>query len=143
MSVRALPGRTTVDEGFITLSRRYKAWRMVRRRPIDTIGAGVILLVIVLAITADIVAPFNFAAQDFASRLQPMSPAHWFGTDSLGRDVFSRIIFGARTSMMASSAGVLISGTIGGLMGLSSGFIGGKYDLILQRVTDSIHSVPL
>ena len=144
MSVRALPGRAeTVSDGVIHLTRKARTVRLVRRRPIETLGLLIILSVVFMALFADLIAPAGFAAQDFASRLMGPSGAHFFGTDSLGRDVFSRIIYGARTSMMASSAGVLISGTLGGVFGVSSGFIGGKFDLTLQRITDSIHSVPL
>jgi len=144
MSVRALPARPeTVAGGVPQLSRKYRAWRLVKRRPIETVGLLIILNVVFMAIFADVIAPAHYAAQDFVVRLQGPSTAHFFGTDSLGRDAFSRVVYGARTSMMASSAGVLISGTLGGLLGLTSGFVGGKFDLTLQRITDSIHSVPL
>src|SRR5438046_2333270 len=113
MSVRSIP--TTfegIEQGPKQLSRRYRAMRLVRRRPIEAAGAAMILVVVGAAITANIVAPYGFAEQDFASRLLAPSSAHFFGTDSLGRDVFSRIIYGARTSMMASTSGVIISGLL-------------------------------
>ena len=144
MSVRALPGRAeTISDGVIRRTRAQRVLRQVKRRPIETAGLLVILGVVFMAVFADVIAPSNYAAQDFASRLQPMSAQHFFGTDSLGRDVFSRIIYGARTSMMASTMGVLISGLIGGLLGITSGYAGGWFDLLEQRVTDSIRSVPL
>lgn len=144
MSVQAAP----VDASAASTlpAQRSFAWRFmrqVRRRPIESAGGIVILSVIIFAAGAGFIAPYDYAAQDFAARLQGPSWAHFFGTDSLGRDVFSRVVYGARTSILASTSGVLLSGVVGGLLGVSSGFLGGKFDLVLQRVTDGIHSIPL
>jgi peptide/nickel transport system permease protein len=143
MSVQAAPAGAISTSG---PERRSFAWRFarqVRRRPIESIGGVIVVGVILLALFAGIVAPYDYAAQDFAVRLEGPSASHLFGTDSLGRDVFSRVVYGARTSMLASTSGVILSGILGGFLGVSSGFFGGKYDLVLQRVTDGIHSIPL
>lgn len=144
MSVEAAPVGASIPS---SLPAPRSGWsrfmRQVRRRPIESVGGFVLVVVVLTAFAAGVVAPFGYAEQNFASRLEGPGGAHLFGTDSLGRDVFSRIVYGARTSMMASTSGVLISGLLGALLGVSSGFFGGKFDLVLQRVTDGIHSVPL
>ncbi|MSQ31478.1 MAG: ABC transporter permease [Dehalococcoidia bacterium] len=129
-----LPGRKTRSE---------RIWRLIRRRPVDAIGAVFVLFTIFTAIFADAMAPTGYAEQDFASRLMAPSAAHWFGTDSLGRDVLSRIIYGARTSMVASTIAVVVSGVLGGVLGVTSGFFGGRFDLVVQRICDSFDTVPL
>jgi peptide/nickel transport system permease protein len=143
MSVQAAPAGVIPSDVPAQRSRSARFLRQVRRRPIEAAGGVVILLVVGLAFGAGFIAPYDYAAQDFGVRLEGPSMAHFFGTDSLGRDVFSRIIYGARTSMLASTSGVLLSGVLGALLGVSSGFIGGKYDLTLQRITDGVHSIPL
>ncbi|MEX2445766.1 MAG: ABC transporter permease [Dehalococcoidia bacterium] len=142
MSVRALPTTGEIDQGPRALSRRYRLTRLIRRRPIEAVGVVIIMVVIACALFADAIAPFGYADQNFASRLEGPSAAHPFGTDSLGRDTFSRIIHGARTSMLASTTGVIISAMIGAALGMSSGYFGGKYDLVLQRLTDSFQTIP-
>ena len=129
-----LPGRTTRSERIL---------RLIRRRPLDAIGAVFVVATVFTAIFADLISPFGYAEQEFSVRLMGPSTAHWLGTDSLGRDVFSRIIYGARTSMVASTVATIVSGIIGGFLGVTSGFIGGKYDLIVQRICDSFHTIPL
>lgn len=143
MSVQAAPAGAISSSLPAQRSFASRFLRQARRRPIESAGGLVLLLVVVLALFAGFIAPFDYAAQDFGARLEGPSAAHFFGTDSLGRDVFSRIVWGARTSMLASTSGVFLSGVVGALLGVSSGFFGGKYDLVLQRVTDGIHSVPL
>jgi peptide/nickel transport system permease protein len=143
MSVQAAPAGAISVSLPAQRSRASRFLRQVRRRPIESIGGVILIVVVGLAMFAGYVAPFEYAAQDFGSRLQGPDATHFFGTDSLGRDVFSRIVYGARTSMLASTSGVFLSGVVGALLGVSSGFFGGKYDLVLQRVTDGIHSIPL
>jgi len=143
MSVQAAPAGALSTSVPAQRSFAWRFARQVRRRPIESIGGFVVIGVVFLAVFAGSVAPYDYAAQDFGVRLEGPSTAHFFGTDSLGRDVFSRVVYGARTSMLASTSGVILSGILGAFLGVSSGFFGGKYDLVLQRVTDGIHSIPL
>ena len=144
MSVQATPVGAAIPSSVpAPRSRLSLIMRQVRRRPVETVGGVVLTIVVITAIGAGFIAPFGYAEQEFSARLLGPSGLHFFGTDSLGRDVFSRVVYGARTSMLASTSGVLISGLLGAMLGLSSGFFGGKFDLALQRVTDGIHSVPL
>ncbi len=114
----------------------------VRRRPIEAVGGVVVILVVITAFAAGMIAPYGFADLG-KERLAFPSGTHLFGTDSLGRDIFSRVVYGARTSILASTSGVVISAVLGTVIGVSSGFFGGKFDLVVQRITDGIHSIPL
>ena len=107
------------------------------------VSAGVILVVVVAAVLADQVAPFTYSQIDVPSRLQAPSVHHLFGTDDLGRDVFSRVVYGARISLVVGIAAVALGVVHGGVWGLLSAYVGGKVDMVIQRVMDAILSVPL
>ncbi len=106
-------------------------------------GAFLIVALIMIGLSAPWIAPRNPIHQDLLSRLQAPSPAHPFGTDDLGRDVFSRIIFGTRVSLTVGILAVLISVVIGTLIGLLSGYLGGWWDSILMRTVDILLSFPV
>jgi len=95
------------------------------------------------AVFAPLVAPYDPYKQDLNSTLQPSSAAHIFGTDSLGRDTFSRIIYGTRISFSVGIAAVAIAGTIGMLLGITAGVVGGIVDTIIMRLMDAMMSIPL
>lgn len=116
-----------------------------RDQPLGVISGVVVLLMILCAIFADWIAPFNPNTVQRSRDLSLASPSasHWFGTDHLGRDIFSRVIHGARISLIVATLTVVIS-TIGGtLVGSISGYFGGKVDMILQRIVDAIMSIPI
>lgn len=115
----------------------------VRTRPFEVVAWLVIAVVVVCAIGADVIAPWHYSEPDYTARLQSPNAEHWFGTDNLGRDAFSRVIYGARTSMVASSIAVLLSAIAGTSIGMLSGYIGGKFDIIVQRISDSLLPIPL
>jgi peptide/nickel transport system permease protein len=103
----------------------------------------VILLVIaVMAIFAPLIATHDINAQDLTTRLQPPSAAHFLGTDELGRDVFSRIVFGARITLYIAVLTALIVAPIGLLIGTTSGYLGGWVDIVLMRVVDIFLAFP-
>ena len=117
--------------------------RLSRQKPLGVVSAGVILVVVVAAVLADQVAPFTYSQIDVPSRLQAPSVHHLFGTDDLGRDVFSRVVYGARISLVVGIAAVALGVVHGGVWGLLSAYVGGKVDMVIQRVMDAILSVPL
>ena len=117
--------------------------RLSRQKPLGAISAVVILVVVVAAVLADQVAPFTYSQIDVPSRLQAPSVHHLFGTDDLGRDVFSRVVYGARISLIVGIAAVALGVVHGGAWGLLSAYVGGKVDMVIQRVTDAVLSVPL
>jgi peptide/nickel transport system permease protein len=106
-------------------------------------GLLVLLLLILAAVFAEVVAPYPFTDGDLARRLEPPTADHWFGTDELGRDVLSRVIFGARVSLQVGAVAVGISLVLGTLIGLVAGYRGGWVDAILMRTMDVLFSFPV
>jgi peptide/nickel transport system permease protein len=96
-----------------------------------------------LALLAEGVAPYGYDEADIFSRLKAPSGAHWLGTDNLGRDLLSRVIYGARVSMAVGFGGVVVGLLLGTAVGLVSGYFGGRLDLVLQRVVDAFMCFPL
>jgi len=125
-------------------SRCFEAARLfARRRPLGAIGAVIILIMIFAAGLADLISPYNPLETDYAAMLKGPSLAHWFGTDSFGRDIFSRIIYGSRTALWVGFAASSMGATFGALVGVTSAYFGGKTDLIVQRFMDLLLSFPL
>ena len=117
--------------------------RFARRRPLGAIGAVIIIAMLVAAATAGLIAPFDPLTADYAAMLQAPGASHWLGTDSYGRDVLSRIIYGSRTALWIGFALAFSAATLGAFIGLASAYFGGKTDLILQRLMDLLLSFPL
>lgn len=116
--------------------------RFVRSSPVGAIGALVWILLIVMAIFAPSLAPYDPQVADYAAIRQAPSAVHLLGTDDLGRDILSRIIFGARITLFVSISSVLIGDLLGFLWGIVSGYFGGSVDLLSQRVLDVLFSFP-
>ena len=116
--------------------------RRLLRRPSAAIGLAVIVAFVTIAIFAPFLAPFDPVATNFGAVRKAPSAAHWFGTDEIGRDVLSRVIFGARASLEAGVLSVLISLAIGVPTGLLAGYAGGKIDMLISRVTDAVLACP-
>jgi peptide/nickel transport system permease protein len=118
------------------------AWRRFRRSPGAIIGAIVVGVILLAAIFAPIVAPHDPLAQALGNQSQPPSAAHWFGTDKLGRDVFSRVVYGARTSIGIGFVAVGVAITAGTLIGLIAGYSGGRVDSALMGAMDVMLAFP-
>ncbi len=114
-----------------------------RRRPLGAVGAAVVLLNLLVAVGADVLAPFDPLSTDYGAMLAAPSQAHWLGTDAFGRDVLSRIVFGSRTAMLVGFACAFVGATVGTVIGVTSAYFGGKIDLLLQRVMDVFLAFPL
>ena len=119
-----------------------KLIRMCRQNHLAAISAAVIVIIILLAIFAPVIAPYGEAQQDLTARLQGPSAAHIFGTDELGRDVFSRILYGARVSLVVGIFPAIISLFIGIVLGLISGYFRGWIDYVIMRFADIMLSFP-
>lgn len=115
---------------------------MIRQNKLAAASAVLILLIILAAVFAPLVAPYDHLAQSLTDRLQTPSMAHWLGTDELGRDVLSRIIFGARISLTIGLVPTLISMAIGTVLGLCAGVYGGKVDFVIMRLADVMLAFP-
>jgi len=117
--------------------------RFVRQRPLGAVGAALIVLICVVGAGAAWIAPYDPLANDYGSMLAAPSAAHWLGTDAFGRDVLSRIIYGARTALTVGVGASCIGATLGSLIGLSSAYFGGRIDLLTQRVMDVFFAFPV
>ncbi|MBI4299670.1 MAG: ABC transporter permease [Chloroflexi bacterium] len=116
--------------------------RFARQKPLGAIAALVIFLLVLIAILGPLIAPFDPLEMHLRDRLLGPSGRYWFGTDDIGRDVLSRLIYGSRTSLFVGLMAVGMGTTFGTMMGILSGYFEGKVDLIIQRVADTIMSFP-
>jgi peptide/nickel transport system permease protein len=114
-----------------------------RRRPLGAAGAAVVLVLIVVAFSANLIAPYDPERVDFGAMLTRPSAAHWLGTDAFGRDVLSRLIYGSRTALLVGFGAAVIGATAGAVLGVGSAFFGGRVDLYLQRLMDIFIAFPL
>ena len=116
--------------------------RFVRRKPLGAIGALIVVALLIMAVFAERIAPHGYDDTIRGSRMKPPSAAHWLGTDNLSRDMWSRIVYGARVSVTVGFATVALAVTLATAIGVSSGYFGGAYDLVVQRVVDAWLSFP-
>jgi len=112
------------------------AVRLVKEKPLGTVGGGIVLVLLLVAVFADTLAPYGMNEQVLMDRVQPPSATHLLGTDNLGRDLLSRIIYGARISIYVGLGGSVLCTLVAAAIGLVSGFFGGKVDLVIQRFVD-------
>ena len=125
------------DSAWTTISR------FVRRKPLGAAGGFIMVVMVVTALFANVLQTHDPIATDAANTLAPPSAEHWLGSDHLGRDIYSRIVHGARVSLIVGLASTVLGSVLGGIIGLLSGYIGGKTDLIAQRVLDILQGLPL
>jgi peptide/nickel transport system permease protein len=145
MSVEALPHRPAIPTRQIAWVRGVSSNPIVtfiRRQPLGAAGAVVLILVLISAIFANFIAPYDPVLQDVPYRLRPPDESFWFGTDIYGRDVFSRIVFGVRISLYVGTVSVVIGTAAGLLLGITSGYLGGSFDLWVQRIMDAMMGFP-
>jgi peptide/nickel transport system permease protein len=114
-----------------------------RRRKLGAVSAAGILIVLAVAVLAPVIAPYNPVATDFGAMLTAPSAAHWLGTDTFGRDVLSRLIYGSQTALLVGFGASIFGATAGAILGVASAYFGGRIDLYLQRVMDIFLAFPL
>jgi peptide/nickel transport system permease protein len=119
-----------------------RAWRRLKRRKGAMVGLAIVVLFVLLAVFAPLVAPYDPIATSWSAVRKPPSWAHWLGTDEVGRDVLSRIIWGARASLSAGLVSVGIALGVGVPLGLLAGYAGGWIDGVLSRIVDAMLAVP-
>ncbi len=117
--------------------------RIVKEKPLGVIGGAIVLLLLFAGIFCDLLAPYGFNEMDVASRLEAPSPEHILGCDNLGRDLLSRVIYGARISMFVGFGATIIGVGLAVILGIICGYFGGKFDIIFQRFVDAWHSFPV
>ena len=116
--------------------------KMFKSNYLFTLGVIICLAWIIAAIVAPAIAPYDPVVQDLTARLQAPSAQHWFGTDNFGRDIFSRVIYGGRYSLLAGCLTVVIAGVIGTFYGAVAGYVGGQVDNVMMRFSEMILSFP-
>lgn len=121
----------------------YESWKRFKRNPTALIGLAVVGILILIAIFAPLIAPYDYQAQDYTAMMQKPSAAHLFGTDQFGRDIFSRCIYGARYSLLIALFCTVAAFFSGGLLGITAGYFGGKIDTIIMRIMDVFQAVPM
>ena len=134
-----------IDDATIERSPGYwsTVWRRFRRDPVAMIALGVILLLILIAILAPYIAPHDpFRGMTLRRLRPPGTPGHWLGTDELGRDMLSRLIYGARLSLFMGVTPVFFALFIGSVIGITAGYVGGWVNSILMRTIDIIFAFP-
>jgi peptide/nickel transport system permease protein len=119
-----------------------RALRRLARRPGALCGLAVVLLFVALALAAPVIAPYDPVATSWSALRKAPSAPHWFGTDELGRDVLSRVVWGTRASLLAGVVSVSISLLLGVPIGLAAGFLGGWIDALVSRITDAFLACP-
>ena len=138
--------KTIVDviaKGSPQTSWAKKIIELTRRKPLGAAGAFVVLFFIVIAALADFITPYDPIKNSLESMHLAPDMAHWFGTDQFGRDILTRIIYGARTALLVGFCAAIIGSTLGLVLGVTSAYFGGLFDLIFQRVMDIFMSFPL
>lgn len=124
-------------------SRTRSLLKFIRREILGTLGLFLVLVMAVTGLLAEVIAPYSPTANDFSSMMEAPSWAHFLGTDQFGRDLLSRIIYGARTAMIVGLSSALIGGVIGLILGVGSAYFGGRTDLFMQRIFDVLMAFPL
>ncbi len=125
-----------------TAERRWEVLRRAAGARLAPFGAAVVLLAVLVALAAPLVAPHDPLRQNLGNALAPPGRAHWLGTDNVGRDVMSRVIWGTRVSLVAGLVSVAIAALAGGLLGVLAGYCGGRVDGLVMRVMDAVLSFP-
>ena len=114
----------------------------VRRSPLSAFWGLVAAAIVVMAVAAPVLAPYEPLKSDFRAMSKPPNERHYFGTDQIGRDVLSRVIYGSRASLTVALGAVLFGTTLGALWGLASGYFGGRFDIVSQRIIEFLQSFP-
>lgn len=120
-----------------------ETWKRLKKNKMAVASLFIILALIIIAILAPVLAPYSYEVQDTANVLAGSSPEHLLGTDRLGRDILSRLLYGSRNSLVMGIFSILISATLGIIIGSIAGYFGGKWDNIIMRILDIHQGIPM
>ena len=133
------------DAQFVAMESKSFArnvWESFSRNRLALVGLILLALLVCAAIFGPMLSPYPYDGMDAMSRNQPSSAAHWFGTDQMGRDIFTRVLYGARVSLLVGFASTALNLLIGVLYGSIAGYVGGRVDMVMMRIVDVIYAVP-
>ena len=143
MTRPAAPAASGADQAPSRPSWLATFWRFCRQNPLGAVGGLVVLLMILMAALADVVTFYDPTRNNFGAMLEPPSADYWLGTDQFGRDLYSRIVYGARTALLVGFVSAFVGGTVGLILGVASAHFGGRLDLVLTGVMDVLMAFPL
>ena len=143
MAILSQSGAAAADHAPPRPSRWTLLWNFVRQNPLGAAGAVIVIVMIVMAAFAEAVTVYDPTANNFGEMLERPSAEHWLGTDQYGRDLYTRIVYGARTALLVGFVSALIGGTLGLVLGVASAYFGGRFDFFLQSVMDVLMAFPL
>jgi peptide/nickel transport system permease protein len=141
-SVHTLPVPETLPRAWRLASPVGRVLRFARRKPLGAIGGVIVLALLVMATFADRIAPYPYDASIRGARMKPPSAQFWMGTDNISRDIWSRVVYGARISVTVGFATVALATLMATAIGVSSAYLGGAYDIVVQRIVDAWMSFP-
>ena len=118
-------------------------WRFCRQNPLGALGGFVVVVMILMAVLADVVTFYDPTRNNFGAMLEPPGADYWLGTDQFGRDLYTRIVYGARTALLVGFVSAFVGGTLGLILGVASAHFGGRLDLVLTGVMDVLMAFPL
>ena len=130
------------EEREIKTSQISEVWRRLKRNRAATVGGMIVVLFVIIALLAPLISPYPPNEGDLAKRLKPPTREHLLGTDALGRDLLSRVIYGARISLQIQVVAVMIALVIGTILGMVGGYYGGKFDHLIMRLMDILLAFP-
>jgi peptide/nickel transport system permease protein len=122
---------------------RTRLAQVCRRQPLATAGALIVIIMVLAAVFANVISPYDPVANDLEHMLEPPSALHWMGTDEFGRDILTRVIYGARTALSIGLTAAFFGATGGLILGVASAYFGGILDLVIQRIVDVVMAFPL
>jgi peptide/nickel transport system permease protein len=143
MAILSQSGAASGDHAPPRPSRWALLWKFVTQNPLGAAGAVIVIVMIVMAVFAEAVTVYDPTANNFGEMLERPSADHWLGTDQFGRDLYTRIVYGARTALLVGFVSALIGGTLGLVLGVASAYFGGRFDFFLQSVMDVLMAFPL
>jgi peptide/nickel transport system permease protein len=141
---RSAPAKPALESGTLNRATRIglAVVRFCRRKPLGALGGLIVVAMLLMAVFAERVAPYQYDETIRGARMRPPSTMHWLGTDNLSRDMWSRIVYGARISVTIGFATITLATLAATALGVSSAYFGGVYDLVLQRIIDAWLSFP-
>ena len=131
------------EQGHIKKRSQFQeTWKRLSKNRLAMVGLAILAILVITAIFADLIAPYPYDEQDYMATLQSPSWEHLMGTDEYGRDIFSRVVYGSRTSLYVGFISLMGGALIGCIFGAIAGFFGGKTDNIIMRTCDVLHGIP-
>jgi peptide/nickel transport system permease protein len=143
MATLTRPAASAADQLPPKRSRLATLWRFCRQNPLGAAGGFVVIVMIAMAVFADLVTIHDPTRNNFGAMLEPSSADYWLGTDQYGRDLYARIIYGARTALLVGFFSAVVGATVGLILGVASAYFGGRFDLLFQRIMDVLMAFPL